>query len=177
MTRYLLLGWKGGRSTAFPNMITAVMKRRLGELELEEGKGKGEVKRDLLQMLIETYQANPETYTEDHVGDDLAIFMIAGSDTTSSSLTHILLLLVNHPEKLELLRKEVFEVFPGLEDEVTFEKTRDMRYLDAVLMEGMRCMPVVLTGLSRHTSERTVIGGYEIPARVSNALSPPSGRF
>jgi cytochrome P450 len=54
------------------------------------------------------------------------------------SLTLILLHLVNNPDKLKILVEEINTSFPSPGDQVTFAKTQDMKYLNAVIYEALR---------------------------------------
>jgi hypothetical protein len=109
---------------------------------------------------------------------------VAGSETTSSATTAILLQLVNNPEKLEYLTKEIRSSFSE-DGDVTFAKLQELPYLNAVVWEGLRLMtapagnllfiePVFLLniaiGLLRYTEEPTNISSYEIPAQASTFL-------
>ena len=60
--------------------------------------------------------------------------IIAGSDTTSSSLSHALYFLIKHPAPYERLRAEVDAMFPLGEGEPTdTAKLAQMDYLNAVM--------------------------------------------
>jgi cytochrome P450 len=98
---------------------------------------------------------------------------LAGSDTTATTLTLMLLQLVNHPTELAILIAEIDAAFPTPESPVTFETTQNLPYLNAVINEGMRCMPLVLGGLPRLVNHPTTINGYEIPPNtlVSTSIS------
>jgi hypothetical protein len=78
--------------------------------------------------------------------------------------------LLTNPEKLESLLKEVNHVFPSKDDVVTFAKTQDMPYLNGVINEALRLMPVVVSGLDRVAEATTTISGYEIPEGVNISL-------
>ena len=54
--------------------------------------------------------------------------------TVTQALRH----LVNDPEKLEILVREIDDVFPSPSDEITFSKTQDLKYLNAVIYETLR---------------------------------------
>lgn len=82
----------------------------------------------------------------------MALFMVAGTDTSSVTLTFCLLLLLNNPDKLAKLAKELDEAFPSRDDPITFEKTLNLPYLNAALNESMRAMPVAVGMLSLETS-------------------------
>jgi len=65
-------------------------------------------------------------------------YSVAGSETTSMAVTQTLLLLVNNPEKLKSLVREIDTSFPSPNDEITFSKTQDLKYLNAVIYEALR---------------------------------------
>ena len=77
------------------------------------------------------------------------------------------LLLLNNPETLKALKAEIDAAFPSVDDPITFAKTQDLHYLNAVINESMRVLPIVVVGLARYTEQATVICNYEIPAGVS----------
>jgi len=79
--------------------------------------------------------------------EEMALFMFAGSDTSSTTLTFTLLLLVEHIEKLKRLRKEIDEAFPDKDGEITFAGTQDFLYLNAVINESMRVLLIVTVGM------------------------------
>lgn len=72
---------------------------------------------------------------------------IAGSDTTGTSATFTTLLLVNNQDKLRALRDEIDAAFPSKNDPITFANTQDLPYLNAVINESMRIMPIVTSGM------------------------------
>jgi len=74
------------------------------------------------------------------------VWRIAGSDTTSLTATFTLLLLLNNQEKLKELTAEIDSNFVSLDDTITFAKTQDLPYLNAVINESMRIMPIVTGG-------------------------------
>ena len=74
---------------------------------------------------------------------------IAGGDTSSYTLTSTLLLLLNNPEKLKPLVAEIDASFPSQNDTITFSKTQDLPYLNAVINESMRIRPIVVAGASK----------------------------
>jgi cytochrome P450 len=129
-------------SEDFNAMIDRIIAARRDEM-----KGKSSGKKDLLQMFIETHDADPIAFSELHMREEMALFMVAGSDTSSTTLTFTLLLLVEHIEKLEKLRKEVDEAFPDKNGEITFAGTQDLVYLNAVINESMRVLPIVTVGM------------------------------
>lgn len=61
----------------------------------------------------------------------------------------MVLLLVNNPEKLRALNDEIDAAFPSKDDPITFANTQDLPYLNAVINESLRVMPIVSSGKSR----------------------------
>lgn len=57
-----------------------------------------------------------------------------------------MLLLLNNQEKLKNLVAEIDTAFPEKYDEITFANTQDLPYLNAVINESMRVMPIVIAG-------------------------------
>lgn len=138
-------------------LINRIVSRRRQEME------KGIAKKDILQIFIDTNDADPVSFTDKHIEEEMILFMIAGSDTTSLTATFTLLLLLNNQEKLRELRAEIDSAFPSQDDTITFAKTQDLPYLNAVINESMRMMPIVTAGVVRLVPETTIICGYEIP--------------
>jgi cytochrome P450 len=61
-------------------------------------------------------------------------------------MTFLILLLVNHPKILEILVAEIDEAFYSKSNAITFAKTQDLSYLNAVISESMRLMPILMAG-------------------------------
>lgn len=74
-----------------------------------------------------------------------ATFMVlttAGSETTATVLSGTLNYLVNNPDKLESLNREIRQRFQS-QDEITLDALRELEYLNACLNEGLRlCVPI-----------------------------------
>lgn len=167
-------------------MIERIVSRRRKAMEA------GEEKKDLLQIFMDTHDAHPDKYTVKHVTEEMRLFMfvgfslrplpcpfcyisilyllmclrIAGSDTTSTTATFTVFLLLSNPSKLKLLLSELDAAFPNMNDEITFAATQNLSYLSACINESMRLMPIVRTGMPRVADKATVLDGFEIPEGV-----------
>lgn len=77
--------------------------------------------------------------------------IFAGSNTTSTTLQATILMLLQHPEKVERLEKELEgKVVTGkLSDPPTFEELEGCRYLQGILYEGARLCPAYGSTLPR----------------------------
>jgi len=81
-----------------------------------------------------------ETSDRNILRDEILNILIAGHDTTASTLTFVVFLLSLHPDVFKRLRAEVLEVV-GPTERPTYENIRDMKYLRAVLNETLRLYP------------------------------------
>lgn len=93
--------------------------------------------------------------------------LLAGSETTASTLSGVTWLLLSNPEKLEKLTSEVRDTF-GHESEINFTSVQGLGYMLACLNEGLRMYPPVAIGLPRQVPRGgAVISGDYVPERVS----------
>ncbi|KAL3465446.1 cytochrome P450 [Aspergillus heterothallicus] len=84
----------------------------------------------------------------------------AGSDTTATALTFLLVNLALYPEWLQRLRDEVDPIFASSD----FNNARTQPVLDAIINESMRLSPSVFFGSQRETPpEGMTIGDTFIP--------------
>jgi len=98
------------------------------------------------------------------VTEQLLLLLFAGYETTASSLSCLMLTLLQHPESLQWLQEELETLPwpPGAEEAVTaYDASRAPR-LDAVVKEVMRLTPPV-GGFFRFTREPITVEGLEIP--------------
>lgn len=104
-------------------------------------------KRDLLEIFLDQHEENPAQFTEDVLREEIQLFMLAGSDTTSFTATCALLLILNEDDKLKELVKEIDAAFPDINEPITFNQTQELKYLNAVINEALRLMPVTSAGM------------------------------
>jgi len=95
--------------------------------------------------------------------------IIAGSETTATLLSGTTYHLLQNPDKLAILTKEVRDAFSS-EDEINISSVNKLKYLLAVLDEGLRIYPPVPGGLPRRVPApgETILGRY-VPAGVCSA--------
>ena len=111
---------------------------------------------DILSLLVQARHDDGEPMSDRELRDELMTLLVAGHETTATSLAWAIERLVRHPEKLERLREE-----PSGPD-------GDDEYLDAVVKETLRLRPV-LPIVVRKLTEPMEIGGHRIPAGASLA--------
>lgn len=122
--------------------------------------------RDLLQKFLAGQAKHPDLVNHDHILGIIMSTIGAGADTTAGTLTNTLFLLCKHPRVMEKLREELQENL-DLSNKAPprWLEVNKLPYLEAVLKESMRVMPIAAWGLDRIVpSGGTTICGQYIPA-------------
>ncbi len=104
------------------------------------------------------------------------------------TVTQCLLQLVNNPNTLQCLVEEIDRAFQSKDEDITFAKTQDLRYMNAVIYEAMRLgmhpasmwiffplrkiLLICFIVMMRYTAKPTVLSGYQIPAKVTKVPVP-----
>jgi cytochrome P450 len=109
---------------------------------------------DVLSMLVAARHEDGSPMSDEEMRDELLTLLVAGHETTATSLSWAVERLTRNPDKLERLRAEV--------------EAGGEEYLTATIQETLRLRPVISIVLRRLT-EPVEIGGYELPAGVSVA--------
>lgn len=99
-----------------------------------------------------------ETTDRNILRDEILNILIAGRDTTASTLTFAIFLLSLHPEVFDRLRAEVINIV-GPTQRPTYENIREMKYLRAVLNETLRLYPPVPMNSRASINETTLPEG------------------
>ena len=83
-------------------------------------------------------------YTRDRqvLRDQIVAVLLAGRDTTATTLSWLFYELSKHPQVVEKLRSEIIS-YVGLHCEPTYDHLKSMRYLQHTLNEVLRLYPVV----------------------------------
>ncbi|KAK2808753.1 hypothetical protein FQN50_004425 [Emmonsiellopsis sp. PD_5] len=98
---------------------------------------------------------------------DSRLIIVAGSDTTAATLTHVFYHLARDPTHVDIIRKELQQV-SGLSN----NDLKDLPHLSGVINEALRLHPAVPSGLQRQTpAEGLQVGDHFIPGNV-NVLIP-----
>ncbi len=101
--------------------------------------------------------------------DEVLTLLLAGHETTASSLAWTLMLLSRYPAARERLENEVDEVLGGREPKA--EDVDDLPWTKAVLSEAMRLYPPAWT-IERDAVEDDDVAGVPIPAGSTIAVPP-----
>jgi cytochrome P450 len=115
----------------------------------------------LVQALIAACDpATGQALSDDEIRTELVSFMVAGHDTTATTLAYALWALGHHPEMQDKVRAEVI----GIGDrEPTPDDASGLRYTVQVLHEALRLCPPAAT--TARTARRDIeAGGYRVEA-------------
>ncbi|MEU2250408.1 cytochrome P450 [Streptomyces sp. NPDC019224] len=125
---------------------------------------------DVISRLTDSVREEPDPrFGRRRMRDELVTLLLAGHETTASTLSWAFYLLDRHPEAWERVHAEAVDVFSG--GPVTAESLHGLRYTTMVLEEVMRLYPPVWI-LPRVAQTPDEIGGYRIPARADVLISP-----
>jgi cytochrome P450 len=108
-----------------------------------------EARDDMLSMLLEARDEEGRAMTDEELRDQLVTMLIAGHETTATSISWALERLLRTPEVLERLLGALGE--------------GDVTYLEAVIKETLRIRPVTAQ-FGRVLTEEVAIDGWAVPA-------------
>jgi cytochrome P450 len=105
--------------------------------------------------------------TPAEIGLNMTVLIFAGSETSASGLSGIMRMLLQNKDPMTKLIQEIRSSFNS-EEEIAIASVARLEYLGAVINEGIRLCPPVVTGVPRIVPDGgdTVCGEF-IPAGVS----------
>ncbi|MBZ4020627.1 cytochrome P450 [Streptomyces purpurogeneiscleroticus] len=129
----------------------------------------GPVGDDLLTLLAQAGSEEDGSLDATEIRDQVLVFLLAGHETTATSMAFTLHLLSRHPEEQTRARQEVDEVLGDRAP--TAADLERLPYLTQVLKEGMRLYPAAPV-VGRRAVADTEIGGYRIRAGSDVVVAP-----
>ncbi|KAF5889822.1 cytochrome P450 3A30-like [Clarias magur] len=148
----------------FPTAVTDFFYASLQKIKSERVVKDHKKRVDFLQLMIDSQKPESDDLKglNDHeILSQSMIFIFAGYETTSSTLSFLFYILASNPDTTKKLQKEIDETFPNKGD-VDYDGVMNMDYLDAVLNESLRLYPVALR-LERVCKKTVEINGLVIP--------------
>jgi cytochrome P450 len=125
---------------------------------------------DVLSRLIEsTARETDPRVGQMRLRDELVTLLLAGHETTASTLSWSVHLLDRHPQMWQRVHDEAVATFGGRAP--VYEDLHRLPYTTAVVQEAMRLYPPVWL-LPRMTTEEDVVGGFRVPAGADVLISP-----
>jgi cytochrome P450 family 135 len=129
-------------------LIYQEIRRRREAPDLEE-------RDDVLSLLLQARHEDGSPMSDKELRDELMTLLVAGHETSATSLAWALEALVRHPAALARLREEV--------------DSGEDAYLDAVIKETLRLRPVIALVLRRVTEPMEIGGRVESPIAAAAA--------
>jgi cytochrome P450 len=128
---------------------------------IAERRASGKDTGDLLSMLLLAQDEEGEGgMTDEQVRDELLTLFIAGHDTTATALSWTWYLLSQNPDAEAKMHAEIDTVLQGRLP--TFDDLAQLRYTNAVFLEGLRMYPPAWA-IARRALEDIELGGYLVP--------------
>ena len=116
---------------------------------------------DILSMLLAARDEHGQPMTDDQLRDEMLTLLLAGHETTATTLAWAIHHLLANPRWLARVRAEIDEVV-GVGGLVTTEHLAKLVLLDAAIKETLRLTPIVPL-VARVVTQPTRIGNYTLP--------------
>jgi cytochrome P450 family 110 len=154
--------WPWGRLLRDKRELRSILFEEIAE---RRAHGTGD-RTDVLSMLLEARDEKGQPMTDDELYDEMFTLLIAGHETTATSLAWIFYRVVQHPDVMTRIRDEIATVTSG--GPVLPEHLSSLRYLETAINESMRLHPVSMYGIRRLLRPKR-IAGWALPAGVNLA--------
>ncbi|CAJ0946319.1 unnamed protein product [Ranitomeya imitator] len=152
--------------TGLKKLLQFVNKRvEMNRKNLDENNPRSYVDAFLIKMEKENINPKTEFHMKNLLNSTLQIFF-AGVDTSSTTLTYSLLLLMKYPNILEKIHKEIDQVI-GRDRYPKMQDRRQMPFTDAVIHEIQRFIDLIPMGAPRKTTKDITFRGYSIPKNTN----------
>jgi cytochrome P450 len=137
---------------------------------LAAARGAGADGDDIIARLIQSVRQETDAQVaRERMRDELVTLLLAGHETTASTMSWAFYLLDKHPDGWDRVRAEAEEVLSG--GPLDAEAMHGFRYTTMVLQETMRLFPPVWL-LPRIAQADDQIGEYHVPAGADVLISP-----
>jgi retinoid hydroxylase len=123
----------------------------------------------VLQLLLQARDDADQPMSEDRLLDQLRLLLFAGHDTTSGTLTWLIVELLRHPELLEEIRVEVHA--DERDAPLTLEDVQKKPLLDAAIRETLRLYPQTAV-MARGVVKAFTVDDYDIPTGWNAMIVP-----
>jgi cytochrome P450 len=150
--------------------------RTRGEAMLAERQALGTSRKDIFSHLLIADTTTGRAFTQKQLDSTANLIIVAGSDTTSTTLTQLFRLLAvdAHTQKgrkeesvYKKLQKEIDSLYEG-EGNLSIENVRNAKYLNAVINEALRLCNPIPSGAQAATPPQGIeFAGLHIPGNIN----------
>ncbi|KAJ1897041.1 hypothetical protein LPJ66_003630, partial [Kickxella alabastrina] len=165
-----------GYLRVFHSFIDSIIYERLAEMEKMQSLTEDERNNaNLLTLLLESYimsksgkvldeRGKPVApLTKEQLRDNVALFYVAGYDTTANSLSYVMMELARYPEIQHKARDIVIGVMgDAMHAYPDDEQIKKLEYLDLIVKETLR-RNSILSNIRRRLSEPVQLGAHTLP--------------
>lgn len=123
----------------------------------------------LTRLIASTAKETDKRVADRRMRDELVTLLLAGHETTASTVGWTLHAVGQHPEVRQRLHEEALAVYGDRRP--SYEDLTKLRYTNMVLQEAMRLYPPVWI-LPRRAQAADEVGGYHVPAGAEVLISP-----
>ena len=130
--------------------------------QLAENPALRERPENLLQALLAAQAEEEVEFSDLEIYGNVFTFLLAGEDTTANTIAWMTYFMAKHPEVQREMQAEADAVLGDTATVTNYDQVRDLRYIEAVAHETMRCKPVA-TFLALQALTDVTIGNLQIP--------------
>ncbi|KAF8028024.1 hypothetical protein BT93_E0821 [Corymbia citriodora subsp. variegata] len=125
----------------------------------------GESRETLLDHLLSLQETQPEFFTDEIIKGLILVILIAATDTSASTMTRAMSLLLSHPHSLKRAAEELDSVI-GQERLIEETDIGKLPFLQNIVSETLRLKPPAPLLVPHMSSEDCIIGGYDVPSQT-----------
>ncbi|MDH3709744.1 MAG: cytochrome P450 [Cyclobacteriaceae bacterium] len=155
------------------NLLFAQRFRALGKLMMEvvhQRRAENRIPHDFVGMMMSAKdKISGEPMKDKHLLDEIITLIVAGHETTASSLSWIWYLLSQNPQAEAKLHQEIEQQIGGRLPQ--FSDLEQLKFTQCVIDEALRLYPPVWL-IPRKSKEHDQLGGYHIEAGSDIFISP-----
>ncbi len=161
--RFLLMPFELGGLTPWGRLVRAT--RAVDEVLYDEIRRRRTAgpdgRQDILSMLVAARDEDGQPMTDEALRDEMLTLLLAGHETTATSLCWVFHRVLRRPDVLDRLRAELAEVVGA--GPLEPEHLPRLEYLSATINETLRLNPIIPI-VARSLNRPLRIGGRELPA-------------
>ncbi|KAL4583464.1 hypothetical protein LXL04_008037 [Taraxacum kok-saghyz] len=120
-------------------------------------------KNTMIGVLLQLQITDPEYYTDELIRSFCMNLLTAGTDTSASTMTWALSLLLNHPHVLKKAQNQIGS-HVGNNRLVNESDMNSLPYIRCIVYETLRMYPVVPLLVPHESSDDCKVGGYHVPS-------------
>jgi cytochrome P450 len=173
--KYMIFRWIDYFKSLFQDTQTVVRARKeffdMARARVTARLEKETDRPDFFTFILQNQDKESRALTRGEMDANAVIFLVAGSETTATTLSGTTYLLLKNQGAYTRLVREIRSSFKSA-DEITIDRVNELPFLLAVLQEGLRYYPPVPTGFPRVVpGQGQEISGHYIPGGTSVYVS------